>query len=86
VTKKKPMTREQSADRSGGTKTTRAPLRRNHAANGTHALRVGPITTNTSAGSVPAGSIAQRWVRSLGVVRNRRPDQRNRPWSSARLT
>jgi hypothetical protein len=32
----------------------RAPWRRNQAASGTHALRVGPITTSTSAGSVPS--------------------------------
>jgi hypothetical protein len=40
-----------------GTNTTRAPRRRNQAASGTHALRVGSITTSTSPGSVPAGSI-----------------------------
>src|SRR4029453_4552600 len=32
----------------------RAPWRRNQAASGTHALRVGPITPSTSAGSVPS--------------------------------
>jgi hypothetical protein len=74
-----------SAERSGGTSTTVAPRRRNQPASGTHALRVGSITTNTSAGSVPAGSIAHKRARSDAVVRNRRPVQTNRPCSSARL-
>ena len=75
-----------SAERSGGTSTTRAPRRRNQAASGAQALRAGSITTNTSARSVPSGSIDHNRARSCGVVWNRRPVQINRPSSSARLT
>jgi hypothetical protein len=61
---------------------TVAPRRRNHAASGTQALRVGSITTVSSA---PAGSDSHSRCRSAADVRNRRPLQANRPASSARL-
>ncbi len=61
---------------------TVAPWRRNQAASGTHALRVGSITTVTAA---PGGIWSHNCCRSAGVVRNLRPDQVNRPLSSARL-
>jgi len=47
-----------------------------------HALRVGSITTSTSAGSVSTGNMSHNWARSEGVVRNRRPDQTNRRYRS----
>jgi hypothetical protein len=62
--------------------TTVAPRRRNQAASGTQALRVGSITTVTEA---PGGIDSHSCSRSAGVVRNRRPDQANRPDPSARL-
>jgi hypothetical protein len=61
---------------------TVAPRRRNQAASGTHVLRVGSITTVTAA---PGGTASHSCRRSAGSVRNLRPDQANRPDSSARL-
>lgn len=61
---------------------TVAPWRRNHAASGTQALRVGSITTVTAAS---AGIDSHSRPRSATVVRNLRPVQANRPASSARL-
>ena len=59
---------------------TVAPRRRNHAANGTQALRVGSITTWTS---WSAGSRDQSSSRSSGVVRNRWRDHSMVPvWSA----
>ncbi len=55
---------------------TRAPRRRNQAASGTQALRVGSSTTVTAAGD---GIAAQSRSKSATVVRNRRPLQANRP-------
>ena len=55
---------------------TVAPRRRNQAASGTQALRVGSITTVTAAW---AGIGAHSCSRSANVVRNLRPDQANRP-------
>jgi hypothetical protein len=62
--------------------TTVAPWRRNQAASGTQALRVGSITTVTAALS---GIDSHSRSRSAAAVRNLRPDQANRPASSARL-
>jgi hypothetical protein len=61
---------------------TAAPRRRNQAASGTQALRVGSITTVSA---TPAGTSARRRSRSATVVRNLRPLQANFPRSSARL-
>ena len=61
---------------------TTAPRRRNQAASGTQALRVGSITTVST---VPAGTRDHKRSRSTDVVRNRRPVQANRPLPSARL-
>jgi hypothetical protein len=61
--------------------TTLAPRRRNQAASGTQALRVGSITTVTVA---PAGTRSQSASSSAASVRKRTPDQRNRPAVSAR--
>ncbi len=60
-----------------------APWRRNQAASGTHAFRVGSITTVTDA--TGWGICSHSWFRSAAVVLNLRPDQANRPASSARL-
>ena len=60
---------------------TVAPRRRNHAASGTHALRVGSMMTITSSAS--AGSRAHSASRSSALVRNRWPDHTIRPVSSA---
>jgi hypothetical protein len=55
---------------------TVAPWRRNQAANGTHGLRVGSITTVTAAGK---GIAAHSRSRSAVVVRNLRPLQAKQP-------
>jgi len=61
---------------------TVAPCRRNQAASGTQALRVGSITTVTV---TPSGIDPHSRFRSVTVVRNLRPLQANRPLPSARL-
>jgi hypothetical protein len=71
----------ESADCSAGTRTTVAPRRRNHAASGTQALRVGSITTSTSVAS--PGSRAQSASSSSARVRNWWPDHTIVPvWSA----
>ena len=55
---------------------TLAPRRRNQAASGTQALRVGSITTVSA---TPRGTDSHRRSRSAAVVRNLRPLQVKRP-------
>lgn len=66
-----------------GTIVTFAPWRRNHAATGTQALRVGAITTVSSLGSPRSRSVQSR-SRSFGRVKNLRPDQMIDPSGPAR--
>ena len=63
--------------------TTEAPLRRNHDASGTQALRVGSITTVVSESGGSEAHRASSLIPEL--VRKRRPLQRKTPLSSARL-
>ena len=63
-------------ERTLGTTITFAPRRRNHAASGTQALRIGSITTVTSELS---GSEAHSDSRSSLVVPNRRALHKKRP-------
>lgn len=83
-----PPTRRRCGGRPGGrdgscrTRAHRRPPGRNHAASGTHALRVDSIT---AVKPIPVGSACHSRSRSAVVVRNRRPLQANLPRSSARL-